>query len=222
MADLNDLFPYLKALTKNNNREWFTKHKSRFAELQEESKLLLSEIQAGLSKTDVIDETHLYRIYRDIRFSKDKTPYKTYISMHLGRAGVMRRGGYYLQLEPGHSFLAGGFWAPEPKDLKRIRDEFAMDDAPIRKILNQKSFRENFGTLQGDELKTAPAGYDRDHPAIDLIRKKQFIVTHNFKDDEVLSKDFSSKVVKTFEILRPFLDYMSEVLTTNINGEKII
>lgn len=222
MADLVDLFPYLKALKKNNDREWFTKNKSRFDSLQDEAKMLLGEIKSGLSKSDAIDETHLYRIYRDIRFSKDKTPYKTYFSMHLSREGQTRRGGYYLQLEPGKSFLAGGFWAPEPKDLKRIRDEFAFDDSLIRKIINQSSFKKNFGTLQGDELKTAPSGYERDHPAIDLIRKKQFIVVHNFTDDEVLKKNFSAQVVKTFETLRPFFDYMSDVLTTNINGEKIL
>ena len=97
----------------------------------------------------------VHRIYRDIRFSKDKTPYKTNWSGNFKRATIYRRGGYYFHLEPGKSFIAGGFWAPNPQDLKRIRDEIAFDDKPLRKILKRKAFITTFGALQGEQVKNS-------------------------------------------------------------------
>ena len=126
-----------------------------------------------------------------------------------------------MHLQPGESFAGGGFWSPEPQDLKRMRDEFAFDDKPIRKIISNKTFKKYFGTLNGDELKTAPSGYDRDHPAIDLIRKKQFIIGRKFKDKEVTDPLFIKEVILSFEAMRPFFDYMSEVLSTDLNGQMI-
>jgi uncharacterized protein (TIGR02453 family) len=125
-------------------------------------------------------------------------------------------------VEPGKSFAGGGVWAPSPEDLKRIREDFAVEAKPIRKIITAKTFVQYFGTLGGDELKTAPSGFDRDHPSIDLIRKKQFVVMRTFKDKEVVDPSFFKEVVKTFDAMRPFFDYMSDVLTTNMDGESVI
>jgi uncharacterized protein (TIGR02453 family) len=178
-----------------------------------------------LNKHDQI-ETHsgknsLHRIYRDTRFSKDKTPYKVNWSGGFKRATKYRRGGYYFHLEPGNSFIAGGFWAPNTQDLKRMRDDIAFDPAPLRKIVNSKSFTATFGTLQGEQLKTAPKGFEATNEAIDLLRYKQFLLIKKFTDKEVLSEHFLMGANQGFKNMRPFFDYMSEVLTTDVNGLEV-
>ena len=213
---------FLKALDKNNNREWFLSHKEEYELALNDMKSIAGEVEKALNKKDVIESARVFRIYRDVRFSKDKAPYKNNFGIHFTRATPQRRGGYYLHLEPGKSFAGGGFWAPSPEDLKRMRDEFAFDDAPIRKIITSKTFVKYFVTLHGDELKTAPSGYDRNHPAIDLIRKKQFIISRPFTDKEVVDPTFIKEVTLTFEAMRPYFDYMSDVLSTDINGQVLI
>ena len=212
---------FLKDLEKHNNREWFTGHKDQYDAALANVNQFRDAVLQQLNKTDVIEDGRVFRIYRDVRFSKDKAPYKNNFGIHFTRAGKERRGGYYLHIQPGESFAGGGFWSPEPQDLKRIRDEFAFDDKPIRKLIANKTFTKYFGTLNGDELKTAPSGYDRDHPAIDLIRKKQYIIGRKFNNKEVIDPLFLKEVILSFQAMRPFFDYMSEVLSTNLNGEKI-
>jgi uncharacterized protein (TIGR02453 family) len=164
-----------------------------------------------------------YRIYRDIRFSKDKTPYKTYRSCSYKRATEALRGGYHLEITPGGSFLAAGFWQPNKEDLFRIRKEFEMDSTIIRRILNTSDLKNKFNGFHAwKTLKVAPSGFDKNHPNIGLIRKKDFIVLRKFTDKEVLSKDFHSTIIDSFKAVRPFFNYMSDVLTTNLNGESIL
>lgn len=218
-------FAFLKTLSKNNNREWFTNHKDIYTKEQNHIIDFADALLHELNKHDVIEtpsgKKACYRIYRDVRFSKDKTPYCTYFSGSYRRATKYRRGGLYFHLEPGNSWLAGGFWSPNAEDLKRVRDDIAYDANPLRKILKSKSFIETFGTLQGEQLKTSPKGFDAHHEAIDLLRYKQFLLVKKFTDAEVLSDTFVKQANQTFKNMRPFLDYMSEVLTTDINGETI-
>ncbi|NBQ47523.1 MAG: DUF2461 domain-containing protein [Sphingobacteriia bacterium] len=175
---------------------------------------------------DVIENENgkksLYRIYRDVRFSKDKVPFKTHFGGSLRRATKARRGSYYFHLEPGNSFAGGGFWEPSPEDLKRIREEFSADPDRIRKLLKAKTFKSYFGELYGEQLKTTPKGFQPDDPAIDLLRYKQFAVIRHFTDKEVMAVSFLKELNATFKAMRPFLDYMSEVLTTDINGESLL
>lgn len=175
-----------------------------------------------LNTHDVIETASgpksVYRIYRDTRFSKDKTPYKTHWSGSFKRAGKNRRGGYYFHIEPGNSFIGGGFWGPNASDLKLIREDLAFDPSPLRKILNTESFISSFENLKGEQLKTTPKGFDANDQAIDLLRYKQYLLLRKFSDEEVLSTDFIKQVGQTFKNMRPFLDYMTEVLTTDING----
>lgn len=213
---------FLKNLEKNNDRDWFLEHKGQYILAQNNMKHVAEEIQSALSKKDEISDARVFRIYRDVRFSKDKSPYKNNLGIHFTRATAQRRGGYYLHIQPGQSFAGGGFWAPNPDDLKRIREEFAFDARPIRKILASKKFIQYFGELQGEELKTAPSGFDKNHPDIDLIRKKSFTVMRSFKDSEVLDTGFQNEVVRAFEAMRPFFDYMTEILIHDKNGQKII
>lgn len=215
-------FDFLKELGKNNNREWFTENKPRYVLAKDNATAFANELMEEMNKHDHIENAKVFRIYRDVRFSKDKTPYKTNIGCGFTRATEALRGGCYLNLEPGNTFVGGGFWGPNAQDLKRIRNEFVADAAPFRKIINSKKFKQYFGTLKGEELKTAPKGFDKEHPDIDLIRKKQYLIGRDFTDKEVLSKDFLKECNLTFKAMRPFFDFMSETLTTNENGESII
>lgn len=214
---------FLKDIAANNNRDWFEQHKPRFKQEHEQFKQFAASVVEQAGKFDVIESHKVYRIYRDIRFSKDKTPYKTAFSFSMTREGKLRRGGYYCHIQPGgNSFVGGGFWGPNKEDLKRIREEIAFDDQPLRKILNSKGFINHFGTLGGDQLKTAPKGYPKAHKAIDLLRYKQFLLMRNFPDEELLDPNFSEEVANTYQAMLPFFNYMTEVLTTNANGEVIV
>ncbi len=217
-----ELFQFLKDLKANNTREWFNDHKPTFQTHQAEVKAFYQEVEDQLSQTDQIEKHKVFRIYRDVRFSKDKTPYKSRFAGYFIRATQELRGGYYLNIEPGNCIVGGGFYGPEPADLKRIRKEFEQDDSEMRSILNDKKFKATFGELQGEEVKSAPRGFDSEHPAIDLIRKKQFYVIRKFTDKEVQSPDFINQVMETYQTIRPFFNYMSSVLTTNLDGESVL
>jgi uncharacterized protein (TIGR02453 family) len=212
---------FLSELQQNNNRDWFADNKKRFDKHQEIIKAFFQQINNELASKDSIEKMQIHRIYRDIRFSKDKTPYKSNFSVSYDRTKPYLRGGYYLHIQPGASFVGGGFWEPNAADLKRIRKEFELDDSEIRSIISDETFVKAFGTLQGAELKTAPKDFDKEHPAIDLIRKKQYLVYRRFTDAQVLDKNFKTEVLNTFLAMRPFFDYMSDVLGSNLNGEPI-
>ena len=217
---------FLKQIKKNNNRDWFNAHKDQYLKEHENIIAYADALLFEMNKHDVIEnpsgKKSLHRIYRDTRFSKEKIPYKTNWSGGFQRATKSRRGGYYFHIEAGNTFVAGGFWGPDPKDLKRIRDEFAYDAAPLRKILKSKKFVEVFGTLKGEQIKTTPKGYDASNPNIDLLRYKQFTVVKKFSDKEVLSNDFVKKMNEAFKAMRPFFDYMTDVLTTDVNGISVV
>lgn len=214
-------FEFLTHLKENNNREWFAKHKSEYDLIVQENKAFFNQIYTELQEYDQLKGIHIFRIYKDVRFSKDQIPYKTNFGVGYSRSKPMLRGGYYIQLEPGNSFIGGGFWSPEAKDLLRIRKEFEINTTPIRNITSDKTFIKYFGELKGDSVKTAPRGFDKNHPAIDLIRKKQYLTLRKFTDKEVLSNNFQKEAVLTLLAIRPFFDYMSEVLTTDFNGEPL-
>ncbi|WP_369048575.1 DUF2461 domain-containing protein [Tenacibaculum sp. UWU-22] len=214
---------YLKDLKQNNNREWFSATKSTFVKAQNNAKDFYATIRENLEKHDEIEKFKLFRIYRDVRFSKDKTPYKAHFAGHFSRLGKHLRGGYYLRIRPGESFLAGGFWEPTKEDLFRIRKEIEIDATEILAILNDENYVKYFGgKFQGEELKTAPRGFDKEHPNIELLRKKGFIAVRNFTDEEVLSEFFLQEIDNSYKALRPFFDLFSDILTTNLNGESIL
>lgn len=217
------VFKFLNTLKENNNREWFADNKTWFQEEEAKLKQFFTQVMEGLKEEDDIEGMKAYRIYRDVRFSKDKSPYKIYRSCSYKRATEALRGGYHVEITPGGSFMAIGFWMPNKEDILRIRKEFEIDASEIREILCDSKIQELFGGFhKGEELKTAPKGFDKTHPNIDLIRKKDFLFLKSFTDQEVLSDNFYDEVLKGFKATRPFLDYMSSVLTTNLNGESLI
>lgn len=214
-------FEFLKQLEKNNTREWFTQNKQQYDSVVKENKVFFTRIYHELQEYDQLKGIHIFRIYRDVRFSKDPTPYKNNFGVGYSRSKPMLRGGYYIHLEPGNSFAGGGFWAPDAQDLLRIRKEFELSTSEIEKITSDPTFIKYFEEIKGDGVKTAPRGFDKDHPAIDLIRKKQFVLMRKFTDKEVFSDNFQKEVLLTLLAMRPFFDYMSEVLTTDLNGESL-
>lgn len=217
-----DILVFYKDLEKNNNREWFEKQKSRYKALETELKVFNEEVKNGLDKEDDIERVKMFRIYRDVRFSKDKTPYKTHVGVSFHRKKPKLRGGYYMHIKPEKSFIAGGFWDPNPKDLFRIRKELEFDAQELRNIINEKKFNLIWGELQGEKVKTAPKNFNKEHPDIDLIRHKQYIFIKKFNDKSVLSSDFLNEVINNFIAIRPFFDHMTNILTTDLNGFPII
>lgn len=226
MSDIKSIqtssLAFLSLLEKNNEREWFNAHKAAFQKEQILIEAFAQHLLDLMNAHDVIEtpsgKKSVYRIYRDTRFSTDKTPYKTYWSGSFKRAGKQRRGGYYFHIELGNSFVAGGFFGPSPQDLKLIRENIAFDAEPLRELLKDQTFITSFEHLKGEQLKTTPKGFDAEHKDIDLLRYKQFLLIHHFSDEEVLKTDFIANCNQIFKNMRPFLDYMTEVLTTDING----
>jgi len=219
-------FQYLNQLKSNNNREWFTNNRSLYEETYAEMLDLGQHVIDHMNEHDNIEtrsaKKSIFRIYRDVRFSKDKTPYKTNWGGFLRRATAKLRGGYYYQIEPGNCYVAGGFFNPNSKDLLHIRRQISQHSESLREILNSLEFREFFGQLDGEKLKTSPRGFEKDHPDIDLLRYKRFIIRHHFSDREALNKDFAITIANGFKLMRPFFDYMSDILTTDLNGVTLL
>jgi uncharacterized protein (TIGR02453 family) len=216
----------LKVLAKNNNRDWFNKHKDRYLTAHANLVAFADALLFEMNKHDRIDtpsgKKSLHRIYRDVRFSKDKTPYNTHWSGGFRRATKRLRGSYYFHIEPGNTFLAGGFWGPDPDDMKRIRQDIDLNFPEWKKLFASKVIAVTFGKLKGEQVRSAPKGFKKDHPAIEFLRFKQFLLIRRFTDTEMMSPGFVKKATDTFKKMRPFLDHMSEVLTTDLNGESIL
>ena len=217
---------FLNRLSKNNNREWFNKNKELYLRAHENMIVFANALLAEMRKHDNIEtasgKDSLFRIYRDTRFSKDKTPYKTYWAGSFKRATKQLRGGYYFQIGPGGSLAAGGFFSPNPSDLKRIRQDIELNFADWEKLLSNKAITKTFGPLKGEKLNTAPRGFAKDSAGIAYIKHKQFYFERKFPDKVVLNPDFLKELNQTFKNLRPYFDYMSEVLTTDLNGVSVI
>ena len=172
----------------------------------------ISKFDPLIEKVDA--KKAVFRIYRDTRFSKDKTPYKINIGAHLNAFAnkLHDRAGYYIHIEPGNCFLAGGAYLPPGSWIKAIRKEIDYDAASLRKIIASASFKKYFGAIEGEQLKTSPRDYPKDHPEIDLLKYKSFLAVHKLKDAQVLAADFDQHCVKVFKSLKPFTDYLNRAL----------
>ena len=225
---------FLSDLAANNDRDWFQDNKSRYEAARENVAAFSQEILDRLREHDQLETENgkksLYRIYRDVRFSKNKLPYKTNFAGGYKCDGKLRRGGYYFHIVPegiendwtDQTVVGGGFYGPERDDLKRLREELAADGDTLREIISDKDFVRVFGELQGDKLKTAPKGYPKDHPNIDLLRYKNYYAFRDISRKQLLSAAAPDLFVEAFLTLRPFFDYFSDVLTTDANGELIV
>lgn len=214
---------FLVKLANNNDREWFSRNKDQYISAHEDIVAFASVLLAEMNSHDNIEtesgKASLFRIYKDVRFSKEKIPYNTHWSGGFKRATKQLRGGYYFHIQPGASFVAGGFWAPNAQDLQRIRQDIDLNHNDWNKMLSDRKLRTTFGTMIGDKVASAPRGYAKDHIAIGLLQHKQFLLQHHFTDKEVLERNFARNASETFKKMRPFLNYMSEILSTDANGE---
>lgn len=211
----NSTLQFLKNLSKNNNREWFAEHKEQYVAAQANVAAFVEELieetgrfDAEIQKLDA--KKTLFRIYRDTRFSLDKTPYKTNFGASLGMGKGNRVSGYYLHIEPQKSFLAGGVYHPESSVLKQIRAEIAMNQDEFLAILNKDQFRNNFrGLSVEDKLKRVPAGYEKDHPMAEFLKLKSFNVIHPVSDEALMSDNAATDFAKIFESIKPLNDFLN-------------
>ena len=201
---------FLKDLEKNNNREWFQANKSRFEAAKSEFLVLVSGLIGEMNNIDpeigpVNPKDTVFRIYRDVRFSKNKSPYKNNMGTHLIKGGKKSgNAGYYFHLEPGASFAGGGIWQPMPDKLKIIRNEIYDNIDEFKSIIGDKNFKTTFGEISGDRLKTPPKGFPKDFPDIDLLKFKSFTVFKNIPDNMLLSKNLTSEISAIFKQMYPF------------------
>jgi len=213
------IFKFLKSVAKNNNREWFEKNKPVYLEAKSSFEDFLEALHKELVKIDeslgsLNPRKQGFRIYRDVRFSKDKRPYKTNMGAGFSRNGKMEQEpGYYIHIEPGKSFIAGGMYMPNPENLAKIRQEIDYNAAMFLKILNRKEFKKYFdGLSDWDRVKTSPKGYSKDHPHIDLLKNKSFTVSCTFTDAEVNDKNFVKKVAVIGKSIKQLNDYLKEAV----------
>ena len=217
--ELKTILTFLKAIAKNNNREWFEKNKPKYLEAKLHFEDFLESLHKELLSFDdslagLNPRKQGFRIYRDVRFSKDKRPYKVNMGAGFSAHGKMdQEPGYYVHLEPGKSFVAGGIYMPDAERLSKIRQEIDYNSKSFLKIINDKKFKKLFPSLDDfDKLKTAPKGYAKDHPHLDLLKNKSFVVSHRFTDADVTSKTFVKKVANTCKTLKPLNDFLTEAI----------
>lgn len=212
---------FLKKLKMNNNKEWFDSNKNQYLEAKDEFEKLVDNLIQGTNKFDKKISSDLkaknctFRIYKDVRFSKDKSPYKTNFGASINPGGKKALFvGYYLHVEPGNSFLAGGVYMPEPPVLQAIRQEIDYNVEPLLKVFKSASFKKYFkGFDEDDKLKTAPKGFEKDHPHIEILKNKHFVVSCKLSDKEMLDKNFERQVLSGFKAMQPLLEYLREATT---------
>ena len=209
---------FLSTLEINNNREWFNENKPLYLEAKANFENVVNEIIAEVAEFDESVErleakNCIFRIYKDTRFSKDKTPYKTNIGASLVEKGpkTLNHAGYYIHLENEKSFLAGGVYMTEPKNLKAIREAISSDGETFLKILNKKTFKDVL-ELQGTKLVKVPQGFDKENPMGDYLKFNQFTVFHSLSDEEVLDKNFVKNTVKVLKEIYPFNRFLNEAI----------
>jgi uncharacterized protein (TIGR02453 family) len=217
--DIALILKFLKDIAKNNNREWFEKNKPRYLDAKQQFEDFLEALHKEFLKFDEglagLNPRKLgFRIYRDVRFSKDKSPYKVNMGAGFSPGGkMMQEPGYYIHLEPGKSFIAGGMYMPTPENLAKIRQEIDYNPKSFLKILEDKTFKKYFDGLDDfDKLKTMPKGYPKDHPQMEYLKHKSFIVSHSFTDKEVVDKKFIASVGAAAKNVKKLNDYLVEAI----------
>lgn len=214
---------FIKDLKENNNREWFQANQKRYDSYKKEYKAIT---EAFIAEMATMDDSlkHLefkdcsFRINRDIRFSKDKSPYKTNMGIWMSEGNKnTNRAGYYIHIEPGASFIAGGVHWPDAADLKRLRREIDGFHEELTEIVEDKEFKKIYNSLDSDEnntLKTSPKDYDKDHPAIEFLKLKSFTATAKLTDKEITDKNFVANTAKKLIVLKPLTEFINRALTT--------
>jgi uncharacterized protein (TIGR02453 family) len=214
-------FKFLRQLVKNNNREWFAAKRSLYEAAKADFEKLVEEIIAALIKVDskftgLTVQNSVYRIYRDVRFSPDKSPYKSNFAASIN-AGGRKSGnaGMYFQIDPTGewgSFIAGGMWMPSAEKLKAIRQEIEYNTDEFRQILSNKEFKKWFGGLEDQKLKTIPRGYDKNDPDIELYKYTSYLISHQFDEEEFYSDDIVKKIIQSYKLMQPLLNFLNRAV----------
>ena len=218
--DFDQILSFLAKLAKNNNRDWFEKNKDAYLQAKENYEAFVAKLLEGLAKTNPGFESLnpkklVFRIYRDVRFSKDKSPYKINMGAGISPNGKMEQEpGYYIHIQPGNqSFVAGGMYMPDAANLAKIRQEIDYNADAFARLLKDKKFRKWFKGLDDfDKLKTAPKGYAKDHPHIEVLKNKSYIVSHYFTDKEVKDKKFLKQVLEVTTAIKPLNDFLKHAI----------
>lgn len=207
---------FLKQLAKNNNKPWFDKHREDYAAAKENFESIVDDLLSGLAVAEPVFKEQkakdcVFRIFRDVRFSKDKTPYKPNFGAFFSRGGRKFPGaGYYLHLEPGgKSFAGGGLWMPEAPMLKAVRQEVDYGFDEFKGIITNKKFKSLFKNIEGEQLKTLPQGYTEDNPAIEYLKLKSFTVMHHLPDEKLTGKGLVKTTAEIYTTMRPFIDFLN-------------
>ena len=217
MENFNDLLRFLTKLGENNNREWFNDNKQEYETTKEMFVEFLSYLISKIEAFDkdivgVDPKKSMYRIYRDTRFSKDKTPYKTHFGGYICAGGrTSGNPGYYVHIEPnGNSIIGGGLYHPMPDILGKVRQEIDYNGDVLMKVINKDTFKRRFDIYQEDKLVRPPKGYDESNPYIDWLKLKSFLVMEDFSDKDVIGKTYTDKVVSGFKEMAPFIKFLRE------------
>jgi len=209
---------FLQALKKNNDKTWFDAHRDAYETARADFEGFIGEllqeltpVEPGLAGQKAKD--CIYRIYRDVRFSKDKTPYKPNFSAYFTKGGKKWEGaGFYLHLEPGAIFAGGGLWMPPAPLLKAVRQEIDYNFKEFEGILKSKSFKKNFPALSGERLQRAPQGYEESNPAIEYLKMKSFISSHSMSDEEFGKKGAVKNLAAVYTSLKPLIDFLNRAV----------
>ena len=210
---------FLKDLKKNNNKSWFEKNREIYETAKADFANFIQEVinQHGKKDTSIknlVAKDCLFRINRDVRFSKDKSPYKSNFGASINKGGrkALYSAGYYFQVQPGRNFAGGGIWMPEPNELKKIRQEIDYNFTDFKKIIGAKKFKSVYGDLDRSAeflLRRVPKGYEPDNPAADYLKLKSFVAISFFSDADLTSKDLVKKTVAAFEALQPLIEFIN-------------
>jgi len=215
---MKNVLPFLYRLKENNNRDWFQDYKKLFEVAKEEVEDFVNHLIPQINTFDsaignLEAKKTMFRIYRDVRFSKDKTPYKTFFGAYMapgGRKSIYA--GYYLHIEPGGSFLAGGSHRPQGDNLKKIRSEIYYNVDELKSIMRSSDFKKYFNNIEGEKLKRPPVGFPKDFPDIELLKFKDFTLFHRFEDARIAAPDFNEFSLEVFQKMKPFNDFMNRAL----------
>ncbi len=208
---------FLKKLKKNNNRDWFHANKNLYEDAKYDFEVFIFELIQKIADYDesvsgLEPKDCLFRIYKDVRFSKDKTPYKTNFGASINKGG--RKGpaaGYYVHIDPSEYFLGSGLYMPMPEKLLAVRKKIAAEPKKFKSIVENKEFKKIYGKLwEGNALKSAPKGFAKDHPMADYLRLKSFIGGHNVTEEKVLSKGYVDYTAKIFKAIKPLNDFLNQ------------
>jgi uncharacterized protein (TIGR02453 family) len=212
---------FLKDLRKNNNKEWFDSNRKTYEAARRDFESFVETVIKKLSRSDdsikdLKPKDCIFRINRDIRFSKDKSPYKTNFGAYINRGGKKSKfGGYYFHCDPEQAFAGGGLWMPVPPELNKVRQEIDYCFDEFKKIINTKKFRENYGNLyQGDDMRLSlvPKGFDKSNPAAEYLKLKSFIAMKQLSTKDLTSNDLVNNTVKLFESLQPLIRFVNRAV----------